>query len=252
MKQLTAKHEFALYWQETTAQITRPGMLVETNNQLLMHRIVQVLRLEHGDQCILFDRSHHARVTIEKITKKNITLQVDILNSNTTIQPSITFLLPLLKRESLETALYSLVELGASNIQLVITDKIQRKWAGASELERLEKIMIAAAEQSKNFSFAQLHEPITLMNAIKIYGKPGQPCIYADPDGMPLIELVEKLPDEKNNGFVLMVGPEGDLQESEKELLRQHEFLFCQLTPTILRACQAAGLLLGVMRSIVR
>lgn len=252
MKHLTSKHEFALYWHEVTTVLNRVGMPVEIKHEGLVHRIAQVLRLEQGDQCILFDRSHHATVTIVKITKKNIAILVDALAANQIIKPSITFLLPLLKRESLETAIYSLVELGATTIQLVQTDKVQRKWAGAAEFERLQKIMIAAAEQSKHYAFAQLLEPITLEQAMNKFCEQQVECVYADPQGAPLQDVMKKIYEKPLSKLVLMVGPEGDLQQSEKDFLHQHNFIFCQLTPTVIRACQAAGVMLGIFRSILK
>jgi RsmE family RNA methyltransferase len=51
---------------------------------------------------------------------------------------------------------------------------------------------------------------------------------------------------------VLFVGPEGDLTDQEKVLLKQNGFIFCALTPTILRACEAIALGAGVVRSILR
>ena len=45
------------------------------------------------------------------------------------------------------------------------------------------------------------------------------------------------------------VGPEGDLTLEEKAYLKQLGFVFCALTPTVLRAQQAVALGLGVLRS---
>ena len=45
------------------------------------------------------------------------------------------------------------------------------------------------------------------------------------------------------------VGPEGDLTQEEKDYLKQQGFVFCRLTPTVLRARQAVALGLGILRS---
>jgi 16S rRNA U1498 N3-methylase RsmE len=47
-------------------------------------------------------------------------------------------------------------------------------------------------------------------------------------------------------------GPEGDFTLEEKELLKKHNFIAAQLTPTILRAQQAVAISLGVVRSFFR
>ena len=59
---------------------------------------------------------------------------------NTILQPHITVLLPLLKRDDLDTVLYSLVEMGVNTIQLMITKKVQRKWGKEKEYDRLQRV----------------------------------------------------------------------------------------------------------------
>ena len=50
---------------------------------------------------------------------------------------------------------------------------------------------------------------------------------------------------------MLLIGPEGDLALQEKELVAG-KMQFCALTPTILRASQAAALSIGIVRSVGR
>jgi len=48
-----------------------------------------------------------------------------------------------------------------------------------------------------------------------------------------------------------MVGPEEDLTNQKKEQLKQAKFLFCALTPTVLRSSQAIALGSGIIRSML-
>ncbi len=48
-----------------------------------------------------------------------------------------------------------------------------------------------------------------------------------------------------------MIGPEADLTATEKKQLKDLGVAFCALTPTILRACQAAALSGAIFRSIL-
>ena len=50
----------------------------------------------------------------------------------------------------------------------------------------------------------------------------------------------------------MLVGPEGDLTHEEKQFVDDHGFIFCKLTPTIMRAHQAVAVGLGVLRSMLR
>jgi 16S rRNA (uracil1498-N3)-methyltransferase len=160
--------------------------------------------------------------------------------------------LPLLKKDDFETALYSLVELGTTTIQLIATQKTQRSWAGEKELDRCQRIMIAAAEQSKNFIIPTLIPPIHLTEYLKKITENEHPKIYFDPQGSAGLALLNNLAQQKAKHYMLMVGPEGDLTQSEKELLQAKSFYFCQLTPTVLRSVSAVILGAGIMRTLMR
>ena len=124
----------------------------ELMDQDLVHRISIVLRLDKGDRLILFNTRLHVEAVILGIKpKKSIVLEIQNIKPNILFSPKITWLLPLLKREAFEEAIYALTELGAQVIQPVITNKTQRAW-NEKELVRAEKIIMAAAEQSKNYS----------------------------------------------------------------------------------------------------
>jgi RsmE family RNA methyltransferase len=150
----------------------------------------------------------------------------------------------LLKREALEQAIYSAVELGVNKVQLLITEKVQRNWQ-VKELERLKHIMIAAAEQSKCFAIPQLLEPVPLLD-VPLSGS----TVFFDPEGEALADvLIKDLYQKQIDSLTVVIGPEGDLTESEKFYLQKQQALFICLTPTILRAQQAVALGVGILRS---
>lgn len=74
--------------------------------------------------------------------------------------------------------------------------------------------------------------------------------IFFDPQGSKIEVL---LPEIKNaQHIILAIGPEGDLTSEEKDLIKRSGFIFATLTATILRACQAALLSAGIIRSFIR
>jgi 16S rRNA U1498 N3-methylase RsmE len=75
------------------------------------------------------------------------------------------------------------------------------------------------------------------------------PFLFADPEGLPLFEVVQQVCARKPHEVIIMVGPEADLTSAEKTLLKEYKATFCGLTPTVLRAHQAVGLLAGVLRA---
>ena len=165
------------------------------------------------------------------------------------MQPTVIFFLPLLKRDALEAALYSLVELGASEIRLMRTQKTQRVWGGAKEFDRLRTIMIAAAEQSKQYITPTLHEPQLFDEIVKELD--GTSCLFFDPQGADLFPVLQKFRKNMPQTISLMIGPEADVTSDEKQLLQEHGATFCRLTPTILRAQQAVAVSLGIIRSLI-
>src|SRR5665647_2317444 len=99
------KHEFALF-NEITSQIARsiiPQALFSIDDQALVTRIASVLRMRVGDSFVMFDRSMNLLCTIEDIGKKSVRCKMLEKNHNTIIKPHITFLLPVLKRDDLES-----------------------------------------------------------------------------------------------------------------------------------------------------
>ncbi|NBP00619.1 MAG: 16S rRNA (uracil(1498)-N(3))-methyltransferase [Proteobacteria bacterium] len=228
------QHEFALY-SPGKPFAKGPCGIVDV---ALVHRIVHVLRLKKDDTLILFTQQQHALFVITAVGKKEITGLIKSVTANQQYCPSITLLLPLLKKEALEHAIYGAVEVGVTKIQLVLTEKVQRTWGGKQELERLERIMIAAAEQSKCFAFPTISEPIKLEKALQ--ENQGKQLLYADPKGSIASKATEPV--------VLLVGPEGGLTQAEQLLLKEQQGQAICLTPTILRAQQAAVVFTALIR----
>lgn len=228
------QHEFALYYSELKQ--TKELTFLDHD---LVSRIGSVLRLKSGESVILFNQHYHALFLLKEVSHKKVSGTLGQLQINTQYEPHITLLLPVLKREALENAVYGAVESGVSEIQLVLTQKVQRKWQ-PKDLERLNRIIIAAAEQSKCFAAASLYEPIQLEAALEKYQH--QKLYFADPAGIELQKV--------ENDCSVLIGPEGDLTESEKEQLKKYNPQFFKLTPTILRAQLAAVVSVAIIRSI--
>lgn len=239
---MSTKHEFALYYQKISD--LKSGSTALVTDPITLHRMISVLRLSVGDELVLFDQAAHTNARVAAIGKKQIEFVLGSLKKNSVLAPTITVLLPVLKREALSEAIYSCVELGANCIQLIKTHKAHRTWGGEKELEHAHKVMIAAAEQSKNFAYPQLHAPIALQDI-----QPEQAALFFDPAGTHLSAVLADLASKQSSGITIMIGPEGDLVEEEKELLRNKGFIFCALTPTVLRAQQALAVGLGAIRS---
>lgn len=242
------RHVFALYYKNARNQfdVTKRVKEGTITDPTLYHRLVRVLRLGEGDLCIFFDQSIQAHVTIDHIIKNDVAYTVDFVQHNDEFKPFIRAGIPLLKRTALEEAIYSATEIGANEIQLIVTDKVHRSWHGKKELERLEKIIIAAAEQSKNFAFPSLKSPQPFKEVMLHYQQ--TPRYYFDVAGKSIAQFFSAQSSSYDE-YTFLWGPEGDFSPDEKKYMQQQAIPAYCLTPTTLRSQQAIAVGLGIMRS---
>ncbi len=253
MKPFDTTHQFAFYLEKVGAlRGEAHAELHHISEPELVHRIVSVLRLERTDKIILFDSNYHIVASIVQIdATKSIAIQVHEIVENKQLTPYVHWLLPLLKREAFEEALYTLTELGAQSIQPLLTQKTIRFFGGDREISRCQKIIIAAAEQSKQFVLPILQPIIPLDIWLMKSVPPATTKIFFDPAGFPLREVVQLIERQKPLEVIACAGPEGDLTYEEKLMLNDQGFVFCALTQTVLRAQQAVAVGLGSLRSLI-
>lgn len=248
-----AKHTFAFYWPELSHSLSlvHQGSSFALDDPQLTHRIIHVLRLKANDICTLFDGLVYAHVHIDTVHKKYIIIHAIGVFPIKKQKPEILFFLPLLKRDSLDEAVYGLVETGASKIYLTQTTKTQRTWQGDRELSRLKAISISAAEQSKNFELPSIEKPMQLIELLKNNVREKTNLIFFHPQGQRLYDYFDSEIIAQDSPFVLVIGPEGDLTTEEKVLLKSYNAHFIRLTHTVLRAQQAAICASASIRSFV-
>lgn len=68
-----------------------------------------------------------------------------------------------------------------------------------------------------------------------------------DPSGQSMLGLFDS---QTTEAYVVMVGPEADLTQQEKDSVQHAGFSFYRLTPTILKAVDAVSLVAGIIRSL--
>jgi 16S rRNA (uracil1498-N3)-methyltransferase len=246
-------HQFAFYTELVTSIVRDSHAdLFPITDPELVYRIIAVLRLERNDNIILFNTTHHILAAIVQIdAKKSVTIQIREIVPNKVLTPTIHWLLPLLKREAFEDALYTLTELGAQSIQPILTQKTVRFFGGEKEIVRCQKILRAAAEQSKQFVVPLLQPIIPLDIWLMKAHAPNTIKIFFDAAGMPFKQVLEHIEHQKSDEIIACAGPEGDLTYEEKQVLIDQGFIFCTLTKTVLRAQQAIAVGLGGLRSML-
>lgn len=229
-------HQFACFLSHLVKNNKNVPFSIEDEG--ILHRLKNVLRLEQGESIMLFNRDLQATFEIREFLKKSIqgTLSACLPHEQKNSR-KVTVFLPLLKKEHLQEALYGLCEVGVFAIQLVHVQKAHIKIWSPKDHEKAEKTIISAAEQSKNFTYPVLLAPITLDKALA-QSDNKQVRIMLDAQGESVFSLHENI--ERDEKVSLFVGPEADFADKEKELLLKAGVTSCKLTQTILRAYQAA------------
>lgn len=236
-----SKHLFATYVENYSDNYKN----FEIKESTLYHRIVRVLRLQEGEELIIFDKQHNSVAKIKSISKKGVALSASILEKNKLIHPEVTLAIGMLKKDNFEQVIYNAVALGINIIQPLATEKSLHTKLTNKDKERLEKIMVAAAEQSKNFALAQILDPIDISQFLSKCSSKQK--IFFDVGGKSLSNLkINPL-----DNCTLLVGPEGDFSEDEKNSITSAGFETYKLTPTILKAVDAVTVGAGFIRSIL-
>ncbi|MCK4517963.1 RsmE family RNA methyltransferase [Candidatus Babeliales bacterium] len=255
-----SKHLFAIYFENLDSLLSnkRESESVCFDDASLKNRITKILRIKRDEEFILFDEIIHARFLLKTTEQKKKAFCAELLNKkeNLAIEPSITLYLPILKKEAFEYAIYVAAQMGVTTITPVITEKSAKT---LPSLERLQKIMIAACEQSKSFVIPKLEQPQEFITAIK-FGVGSHPAlprllragsrkICFDENGATAQKLVNKLANNHDGNLIITLGPEGGFSENEKKALETAGFSFYRLTSTVLRSREAVTVGLGIVRS---
>lgn len=242
------KHEFAIYYADLNNQQAQTIIQIQDD---IAQRLHSILRLTVGESVILFNSTGHARATITQYkNKKTILLSVEKIAKNEQFFPNIICLLPILKRQAFDEALYTLAQMGVSFVQPISSNKSTREWGTEKDFERAKNIFIAAAEQSKQFILPTIKSVISLQEAVQMYAN--EKHIFFDAAGEPASSIMKGLIQAKKQSLVVCFGPEGDLTHDEKTLLIKNDYQFCALTQSILKSEQAIALACGMLRALLR
>jgi 16S rRNA (uracil1498-N3)-methyltransferase len=240
-------HIFAMYVEKLSHILFPHNNFVLIQDEHVVHRLKDVLRLGQGDFLYLFDEKINIYGTISVLQKKTYAVEIIEKKENRDFQYKLVLYLPLLKKAALEEAVYNATEMGISEIQLIKTDHSQKNITD-HEFLRLEKMVIAACQQAKRFNIPQLKSPLSFEAVAE--KKDENLNIWFDPNGLALFSLCSMLESSKPKKIGIFIGPEADFSKEERETLQQISKKYT-LTPTVLRSVSAVTLSIGSIRSIL-
>lgn len=239
----TDKHLFALYL-KSDFKINKNFLYIHDDE--IVRRIKKIVRLAANDSCIFFTNTHIYNVILKKIDLISKKIEAEIVKTeNPAQQNKITVFLPLLEKGQMEEAFYSIAQQSISDIYIIKYAKSDSLWGSKNDYERAERIMIAAAEQSKSCMIPILHSEI--INFTELKWNNIKNIVVIDTHGQKAFDCIEKI--SSKDSTAIFVGPEGGFAENEKEILNQKSFITMRLSKTILRSCDAIALSLGIIRA---
>ncbi len=225
------------------AEELRDGSDIAASHQQA-HYLRTVLRCGSGDPVRLFngrDGEWLGRVVSQGRDRLSLILETRLRPRQTEAGPWLLF--ALLKRDATDLVVRQAVELGASRILPVVTERTN---AARVNHDRLHAIAIEAAEQSERLTIPAVDAPIGL-DAVLSTWPPERHLFMALERTWPAAPVRSASPVPA----ALLVGPEGGWTPVERQSLRGLSFVTpISLGPFVLRAETAAAaglaLLLGM------
>ena len=232
-------------------KIGEQGNISLTDSELI-HQMVNVFRFKTGDKVILFDGSGFEYETeIISITKKVVEVKILAHSNQDVLDTGISLYLSLIKKSNFELAAEKCTEIGVSEIHPIVSERSEKK---DLNLERINKIVKEASEQSGRVTLPKVFDISSLEKAVSQAVNEGKFCVtfHTDSAATPFkitqtnsLHLTQTNHSESilhnfEGEVAVFVGPEGGWTDNEMELFEANNFQICSLGQNILRAETAA------------
>ena len=201
------------------------------------HYIKNVMRLKPGDTVSLFNATNGEwDAKIVNHEKEGTEFKVERLTKNKKPETDVWLAFSPIKKIPLDMMIQKTTELGVQKFIPILSD---RTIVQEINIERLKKIIIEASEQSNRISIPEIRPLESLKIFLNKFPSNGT-LIFCDINckNSDLKNILLK----KNHGPVcILVGPEGDFSEKERQLIIEKKEIFSlSLANNLLRAETAA------------
>lgn len=212
------------------------------------HHMANVMRMKTGDKVYTCYNSLTFISEIIDITNHNVTLKiVEELLEDKELPCEVTIAQGLVRKEKMEEVIDHITELGASFYLPVIMTRSNVKLKDEKldkKQIRLNKIAKEAAEQAHRTKVLEVKEPVTFKDFIKISSNYDL-CLVAHVDESNNLYLGDVITNE--NKILVLVGPEGGIDEKELVSLKEAGFKFVSLGKRVLRTEVAPSYIMSII-----
>lgn len=197
----------------------------------ILHQWRNVFRMKKGEHVILFNKlGTEYTCVVENIERKSATLIIQSEERGRHAARTLILCAALIKKDNFDLVLQKAVELGATRIIPLITERSEKK---GLNLERAERIAIEASEQCGRVDVPMIDAPLSFEAALQTLSLDAT-IVGFDPTGSTFDVQVFA-----HKNLALFVGPEGGWTEHELDAL-QSSGRVIQLPTFVLRAETAA------------
>ena len=203
------------------------------------HHATQVLRLRAGDALVLFNgNGGEYAATLTAVHRREAQATIgELLPSRPRPLLPITLAQGVSRGERMDFTLQKAVELGVTAISPLITSRVQGtdERRLAARMAHWQGVVIAACEQCGRDDLPALRNPQHLDDFLT--SEPGKGLsLLLDPEAARGLSGITDRP----NSVMLLIGPEGGLDEMERTRAKAVGFIPIRLGPRILRTETAA------------
>jgi len=226
-----------------------------TNDQEFCHQMSKVLKMRTEEKVILLDNTEHEyEAELTMVSKSRCEAKILKKTSKPDISSKMTvhlFVPPLKNQNRWELILEKGTEIGVASFTPLITERTEVK--ELRKIDRLERIIKEAAEQSGRTMLPKIFEPISFKKLFESENGIGrnEPRRVPTEDHPRLqgTNLIAALSLEAKplssyklqaTSYNLFLGPVGDFTEKELQLALEHKFYPISLGSQILRSETAA------------
>jgi 16S rRNA (uracil1498-N3)-methyltransferase len=226
------------------------GTLIELERDHTNY-LLTVLRMKAGESLVVFNGRDGAWLTrIADDHRKGATLEAVVQVAHQTHKPDLWFGFAPLKTARLDYVVQKATEMGAGEIQPVITRFTQ---VSRLKLDKLTANVIEAAEQCEVLSVPTVTPEVEIGALIANWRQTHglRRLIFCD-ESAPSHSPSRQLEELEGLPLGILVGPEGGFSDEERALLLKQDFVVpISLGPRILRADTAAVAALAVVQAII-
>jgi 16S rRNA (uracil1498-N3)-methyltransferase len=196
--------------------------------------LAQVLRGRVGQEFDIVTGESIRRGRIVSIAHDRVEFELGAIVPAPPIS-GLTLVLSIFKFDRMEWAIEKCVELGVSRIVPVVAHRTEAHLAKAApkRVERWQRIVLQASEQSRRASTPEISQPQALQTAVSTAG--GTRIVLAESEEQIMLKDALQAPPAASE-ITLAFGPEGGWTESELELFQGAGWIAASLGSTILRA----------------